>query len=156
MRARSEHLRQLAHKYAIKTTAAKNRVTKARLEQERKKLLALAEQRNVRTQPNGAATERPNQKIARLWGVAIVSGGPPSQLLNDVCQVSPQLPSRITVLGLLMQKQKQNNPPVEKSSRLPPPLRFPRAVTLLRSAHSHQSIMIDEKYRPLHWRHQSA
>ena len=44
MRARSEHLRQLAHKCAMKAAAANNPVTKARLEQERKQLLTLAEQ----------------------------------------------------------------------------------------------------------------
>jgi hypothetical protein len=55
MRARSEHLRQLAHQYAIKAAAAKNPVTKARLDQERNQLLTLAEQaekteRNLITQ----------------------------------------------------------------------------------------------------------
>jgi hypothetical protein len=44
MRARSEHLRQLAHKCAMKVAAANNPVTKARFEQERKQLLSLAEQ----------------------------------------------------------------------------------------------------------------
>jgi hypothetical protein len=39
MIARSEHLRQLAHKCANKAAAANNPVTKARLEQERKQLL---------------------------------------------------------------------------------------------------------------------
>ena len=44
MRVRSEHLRQLAHKCAMKVAAANNPVTKARFEQERKQLLSLAEQ----------------------------------------------------------------------------------------------------------------
>jgi hypothetical protein len=44
MSARSEHLRELAHKYAIKAAAAKNPMTKTSSEQERKQLLALAEE----------------------------------------------------------------------------------------------------------------
>jgi hypothetical protein len=42
--ARSEHLRQLAHECAMKAAAANNPLTKARLVQERKQLLTLAEQ----------------------------------------------------------------------------------------------------------------
>jgi uncharacterized protein YukE len=44
MRARSEHLRQLADKCAVKAAAAQDRWTRASFKAERKQLLILAQQ----------------------------------------------------------------------------------------------------------------
>jgi hypothetical protein len=44
MRARSEHLRQLADKCAVKAAAAQDHMTRASFEAERKQLLILAQQ----------------------------------------------------------------------------------------------------------------